>query len=122
MEAKLYSGGGSRLVSQLKCGCKALHGWTISTNKEFDETKTYFQERTRSGIFMEVAVTSPYYSGDLVKNSENDLQTSGLPVTVVDVCGKSYTRTSLLKDSFENSVTGFIMNVDIDMALVFETT
>lgn len=60
--------------------------------------------------------------GDLVKNSENGLQTSGLPVTVVDVCGKSYTRTSLLKDSFENSVTGFIMNVDIDMALVFETT
>ena len=60
--------------------------------------------------------------GDLVKNSENGLQTSGLPVTVVDVCGKSYTQTSLLKDSFENSVTGFIMNVDIDMALVFETT
>ena len=57
MECKEENG-----VPQLKCECKTLHEWNISTSKELDETKSYFRTRTQSGLYTEVSVTEPYYS------------------------------------------------------------
>lgn len=59
------------MVLQPKCDCRTLQGWEIGTNKALEETRSYFQARTQSGLFTEIAVTAPYYSWRAGPKSRN---------------------------------------------------
>lgn len=52
-----------KLVSKLKCDCKERNEIEINSVKLFNELNEFFSNQVEKGLFSEIEVLSPYYSG-----------------------------------------------------------
>lgn len=47
----------------IKCDCNERIGTKINSWKQFEELKNFFEEQVEKGVFVEIPVRIPYYTG-----------------------------------------------------------
>lgn len=51
------------MVSIISCDCNERIGAKINSWKQFEELKAFFEKQVSTGVFIEVPVEQPYYTG-----------------------------------------------------------